>query len=260
MSGEDEAKRIATENEILRCVVGSQLHGLNVPGQDDLDLMGVAIEPPETTVGLGQFDHWQYRTAAEGQRSGPGDIDLTIYSLRKYVGLAVKGNPTILLPLFAPDDKLTVRTPWGLRLREMAPDIVSRQAGRRFLGYLDAQLERVQGRGKRNRVPKRPELIAAHGYDVKFAAHALRLGLQGLELMATGRVELPMSETQRSLCLTVRKGELRYENAVTWITEVRAALTRALDNGDSPLPERPNLESIQDFLIDAHRSYWRERL
>ena len=33
----------------------------------------------------------------------------------------------------------------------------------------------------------RPELIAAHGYDTKYAGHVLRLGYQGIEFLETGR-------------------------------------------------------------------------
>ncbi|HUY44275.1 MAG TPA: nucleotidyltransferase domain-containing protein [Streptosporangiaceae bacterium] len=47
------------------------------------------------------FDHYVFRTQPEGARSGPGDTDLVMYSLRKYLRLAVKGNPTALLPLYA---------------------------------------------------------------------------------------------------------------------------------------------------------------
>ncbi len=40
----------------------------------------------------------------------------------------------------------------------------------------------------------RPELVAAHGYDRKYAMHALRLRVQGVELLTTGRVSLPVPE------------------------------------------------------------------
>ena len=40
----------------------------------------------------------------EGARSGAGDLDLVIYSLRKWARLAAQGNPTVLLLLFVPDD------------------------------------------------------------------------------------------------------------------------------------------------------------
>ena len=36
------------------------------------------------------------RTQPEGVRSGPGDLDLIVYSLRKWMRLALTGNPTVL--------------------------------------------------------------------------------------------------------------------------------------------------------------------
>src|SRR3954469_9514081 len=88
--------------EILRCEVGSTAHGTSVEAQDDLDLMGIVIPSKEKVLGLTPFDFHIYRTAAirEGRndaKSQPGDVDLTLYSLRKFVALARKGNPSILM-------------------------------------------------------------------------------------------------------------------------------------------------------------------
>ncbi len=52
-------------------------------------------------MSLGEpFAQFIYRSAAEREgrqdaRSGAGDLDLTIYSLRRWIRLALKGNPTI---------------------------------------------------------------------------------------------------------------------------------------------------------------------
>ena len=54
---------------------------------------------------------------------------------------------------------------------------MSRLAGGRFLGYLQAQKAGMTGAAGAH--PNRPELVAEHGYDTKFAMHALRLGVQG---------------------------------------------------------------------------------
>src|SRR3712207_2898819 len=102
----DAARRIAEEGTILRAVVGSQLHGLNNPGTDDRDEMGVCVEPREYVLGLREFDHFVFRTQAEGEPSGPGDLDLVVYGLRKYCRLALKGSPTVLLLLYAEGDQL----------------------------------------------------------------------------------------------------------------------------------------------------------
>jgi hypothetical protein len=115
-----------------------------------------ALEPRRYVVGFGKFEQWVYRSAAEregdaGARSQAGDLDLTVYSLRKWARLALQGNPTVLLLLFLPDSALVVRTQGGEQLQEIAPAFASRRAGRRFLGYLEAQRQRLVGdRGQRN--------------------------------------------------------------------------------------------------------------
>ncbi len=99
--------------------------------------MGVFIEPAAAVLGVtkGQTDHYVSRTQPDGARSGPGDVDLTLYSLRKYMRLATAGNPTVLTVLYAPHDAVLVTTLLGDELREMAPHIASRRASRRFVGY-----------------------------------------------------------------------------------------------------------------------------
>ena len=108
---------------ILRATVGSTVHGLHHGGQDDRDEMAVYIEPPEYLLGLARargirgglygFEHYVERTQPEGARSGPGDLDLVAYSLRKYIRLALKGHPTILLLLFVPEELMQVKTELG---------------------------------------------------------------------------------------------------------------------------------------------------
>src|SRR5690606_28653325 len=89
---------------ILRGVVGSTIHGVSVGGQDDRDEMGICIEPPDYVIGLRHFETHVWRTQPEGVKSGPGDLDLTIHSLRKFMRLAAKGNPTIITLLYLPDE------------------------------------------------------------------------------------------------------------------------------------------------------------
>jgi hypothetical protein len=80
-----------------------------------------------------------FRTQPEGRPSGPGDLDLTIYGLRKFCRLALKGSPTVLLLLFVEGEHLLVQTEAGAGLRSLASAFVSRRTGRAFLGYVDAQ-------------------------------------------------------------------------------------------------------------------------
>jgi len=258
-----DSRELVERGTILRATVGSTLHGLHHGGQDDRDEMAVFVEPPEYLLGLARargirgglygFEHYVERTQPEGARSGPGDLDLVAYSLRKFVRLVLKGHPTILLPLFAPPDFVLVETELGSELRALRPKLLSRLAGRGYLGYLHGQKERLLGSRGQKRV-NRPELVEAHGYDTKYAMHAARLGYQGLELLETGELTLPMPEPERSRVMAIRTGERTFEQAIAEIEQVEAKLATALES--SPLPERPDRAAVDRFLVDAYRRAW----
>lgn len=253
----EHGDRWAVDHEVLRTVVGSTVHGLAVGGTDDRDEMGVYAEPLERVLGVREpKGTYAARTQPDGGRSGPGDTDLVLYSLRHWLRLVVAGNPSVLLPLFAPDDAVLTATGVGQGIREHRGDLLSQRIGRRHLGYLQAQRERLTGGGKRNRVPNRPELIARHGWDTKYAAHALRLGLQGVEIMETGVLTLPMRAADRASVMAVRRGEVTYEEALARIDAAEARLRRAVDAGRSPLPADPDLDVVSRWSVLWHDMAW----
>ncbi len=247
--------QVARAGEILRTVVGSGVHGIAIPGTDDHDEMGVFVEPAECVLGLAPpVPHYVFRTQPEGARSGPGDIDLVMYSLRKYLRLATKGNPTALLPLFARDDAVLVLTPLGEELRALAPAVLSQKAVRRFLGFMNSQRERLLGRGK---APNRPELVARYGYDVKYASHALRLAFQGREVLREGRLTLPMPAAEREEVLRVKSGGVPVlTDVLDRISAVQAEIEERLEAGRTPLPAEPDLDAVSAWATSAHRRQW----
>jgi hypothetical protein len=248
----------ALGGEILRTVVGSGVHGIAIAGTDDHDEMGVFVEPPEAVIGVARpVDHYVYRTQPEGARSGPGDVDLVMYSLRKYLRLAAKGNPTVLLVLYAPTDSVLVCRPLGEQLRALAPALLSRKAVHRFVGYMSAQRDRLLGRGRRGRVPNRPELVARYGYDVKYASHALRLAYQGLEIVRDGRLTLPMPEHERERVLRVKRGDVPVmAEVLDEIDTVQREVETRLAGGRTPLPAEPGWDTISAWSVNAHRQHW----
>jgi hypothetical protein len=259
----DEQRAIVQRGTILRGTVGSTVHGLYHGGQDDRDEMAVFIEPPEYLLGharargirggLYGFEHFVERTQPEGVRSGLGDLDLVAYSLRKYVRLALKGHPTILLLLFVPEELTLVETELGRELRELRAAVLSQRAGRGYLGYLRGQKERLLGTRGQKRV-NRPELVEAHGFDTKYAMHAARLGYQGLELLDMGLLTLPMPEPQRSRVMAIRTGELTLAETVAEIEQVEQRLAEALER--TPLPPEPDRARVDAFLVEAYRRAW----
>jgi predicted nucleotidyltransferase len=258
-----DTREIVERGIILRATVGSTVHGLHHGGQDDRDEMAVFVEPPEYLLGLRRapgiggglygLEHFVDRTQPEGVRSGPGDLDLVAYSLRKYIRLALKGHPTILLLLFVPDELVLVETELGEKLRGLRPALVSRRAGRGYLGYLQGQKERLlETRGRKG--VNRPELVEAHGFDTKYAMHAARLGYQGIELLETGSLTLPLSEPIRSRVMAIRTGERGFEEAIAEIEDVERRLSEALER--TSLPAEPDREAVDRFLVEAYRRAW----
>lgn len=247
---------VALPNEILRSVVGSGLHGIAVEGTDDRDEMGVYIEPPEWVLGVErQREDYIWRTQPEGVRSGPGDTDLVLYSLRKYLRLAIVGNPTVMLPLYAPDASLVIVTPLGEELRALRASFLSQLAVERFLGYMRSQHERMLGQSKRN-VPNRPELIEQFGWDVKYGSHALRLAYQGFEIASTGHLSLPMPDRERDRVLAVKRGEVVRDQVSAEISRLEASVRSLLDEGRTPLPRTADLDRISTWAIEAQRRHW----
>lgn len=212
----EAARVIAERGTILRVQVGSGVHGTSVSGQDDRDEMGLCLEPAAFVTGVAQvpsksggepgwipFEQYEYHSAWErdgglANRSGAGDLDVIVYSARKWTRLALAGNPTVLLPLFVPEAEVVAVTDAGRELRANAHRIASRRACERFLGYMVAQRRAMTGEAGAH--TNRPELVAQFGYDCKFAMHALRLGLQGIEYLQTGRITLPIPSRTWARC------------------------------------------------------------
>jgi hypothetical protein len=266
----EEARRIAERGLILRTQVGSGVHGTSISGQDDRDEMGICLEPPEFVTGLARvpngisgegpsvaFEQYERHTVWDkpgglANRSGAGDLDVVIYSARKWARLALAGSPTVLLVLFVPEEEVVFCNEVGTELVSNAHRFVSKLVAQRFLGYLQAQKSAMTNEvGART---NRPELVAVHGYDTKYAMHALRLGYQGVELLTTGRMTLPVPGPQREYLRSVRRGEVKLDEVVDAVSASEADLVRL--KRSSTLPDEPDRRWVDEWLHRSHLKYW----
>jgi uncharacterized protein len=258
----EEARRLAERGLILRTQVGSGVHGTSISGQDDRDEMGICLEPPEFVTGLARvpsgtrgdgpavvFEQYERHTVWDlpgglANRSVAGNLDVVIYTARKWARLALGGNPTVLLVLFVPDQDVVYRNEVGVELVDNAHRFVSKHAAQRFLGYLQGQKAAMTGEVGAH--TNRPELVAAHGYDTKYAMHALRLGFQGVELLTTGRITLPVPEPQRAYLRSIRRGEVELNEVVDAVSAAEAELVRLKES--STLPDEPDHRWVDEWL------------
>lgn len=188
-------------------------------------------------IGLaGAVDQWRWRARPEGDRAQAGDIEGTLYSLRRFVTLAVAGNPNLIGPLFAPESSVLERNVIGAELQALAPQIVSQQAVRRFIGFVDSQVELLQGQRGKSRIPVRTDLIDAHGFDTKTASHAYRLAAEAVELAEEGRLTVPMRAPDREQAMAVKTGQVPLGDVLAVTAALRTRAVSVIDNGRTPLP------------------------
>ena len=230
-------------------VGGSELHGAKVQGTDDLDIYGIYIEPPELVLGLESMPHFVWSTAGNDRRNGPHDVDITLYSLKKWAGLACKGNPTALHFLFAGG---TLRNEIWSEIVRNRRVFLSRLFVKPFLGFADDQLKRMTGRKGRGKKGQRPEIEAKYGFDVKAAMHTLRLLYECKELLSEGTITLPRPE--RDFLIRVRTGKYSMEKVVAMAQKLFAECEEVAKA--SGLPERVDRGAISRLLTDAYRQAW----
>src|SRR5579864_6841732 len=226
-------------------VGGSELHGAKVHGTDDLDIYGIYLEPPELVLGLESFPHFVWSTAGNDRRNGPHDVDITLYSLKKWAGLACKGNPTALHFLFA--ESVMSSSIW----KQIAGEreiFLSRTFVKSFLGFADDQLKRMTGKKGRGKKGQRPEIEKKYGYDVKAAMHTLRLLYECKELVSSGNITLPRPE--REFLIRVRTGKYSMERVLVMAEKLFSECEEAAQS--SLLPEKVDRAAVSKLLADAY--------
>lgn len=242
---------------ILLVEVGSTAHGTGLPGGEDQDELGVVVESAREVLGLDDrgFRTVMQRTQPEGSRSGPGDTDRTLHSLRRFVRLAASGNPSILMSFWAP---VLHSTGLGEELRSLSAAFVGRHVVPRYRGYMQSQALRLLGlrggsHGRRGG-GQREELVAAHGYDTKYAMHAARLGFQGIELLTTGRLSLPIAGEPATWLLDVRHGRIPFDEWWERCLDLDSQLEQLADDDDiAPETDRDRIET---WTTEAHQRHW----
>lgn len=224
--------------KIFVAVVGSRGYGVNDP-DSDTDILGIAIEPPEAIFGLGNFEQSESKSD-EGQT--------TIYGLRKYIGLCLKGNPTVNELLWAtPIEKVDPYAQWLVELRS---SLVSKKTLKSYFHYMDDQIQRLKGlRGQMN--VNRADLIAKHGFDTKYAYHIVRLGLMGQVLGQTGKIYMPVDPLHQTILRGIRNGEWPLEKVLQTAETGKAGIEHYIQY--SSLPDKPDYKLAEDVVMRIYR-------
>ena len=227
---------------------GSQAHGAKLGTTDDTDWYGLYIPPPNKVLGLEREEHFVFTTGGKVGGNGPSDVDVCLYTLLKWAGLAAKGNPSALHFLFAPLEFITET--WS-RVTARPEIFLAKGHLKPFLGFADDQMKRLLGqKGQKN--IHRAELEELHGYDTKYAMHVIRLYGEAKELMVHGHITLP--RPNKDELVEIRKGKYSLGEIQELGAQLESEALAAQTN--SPLPDKVDREAIGDLIARTHLDYW----
>ncbi|EPQ73149.1 nucleotidyltransferase domain-containing protein [Mycobacterium marinum] len=99
-----------------------------------------------------------------------------------------------------------------------------------------------------------PELIEIYGFDTKFAYHAVRLGIQGVELLTTGRITLPIPEPSRSWLHDLRLGKINKQTVLDYLDALRNELVARTVSAD--LPDQCDHDRLNRWLVSTYQQWW----
>lgn len=211
---------------IYRCVVGSRAYGLDTEGSDT-DRRGIYLAPAEL--------QWSLFGAPEQFEDNAAQS--CFWELQKFLIMALKANPNILECLYSP--LVEKVTPIGEELLAIRDKFLSQMIFQTFNGYALSQFKKIE-QDRRN-----------HGeVRWKHAMHLLRLLLTGSATLRQQRVPVQV-EAERERLLAIKRGDVPWEDVESWRRELHKDFELAL--GETKLPERPDYEVANGFLLRARR-------
>jgi predicted nucleotidyltransferase len=99
---------------------------------------------------------------------------------------------------------------------------------------------------KKNRNPKRAELEAKYGFDLKHATQLVRLLRMGKEILETGKVQVKRTDDREEL-MAIKTGAWSYEKLVDYADQVENEVKSAYLK--STLPNQPNIKLLDQLCI-----------
>jgi predicted nucleotidyltransferase len=163
--------------------------------------------------------------------------DEVYWELEKYVLLALKANPNVLETLWTPD--VIHATEIARQLRSLRKAFLSRHIYKTYSGYVLSQFRRMSNAYEKT-----------GRYKPKHAMHLLRLLLSGIEALRTHEIRVDVSDMRDDL-LRVKSGAYTFDEIKRRALGLDEDFQREFER--TTLPDQPDVETIDAFLIEARR-------
>jgi hypothetical protein len=212
---------------IYRCVVGSKAFGLD-DENSDTDTRGIYLPPAEI--------HWSMFGVPEQLENK--EREECYWELQKFLILALKANPNVLECLYTP--LVEYKNEIAEELLAMRARFLSKLVYQTYNGYVISQFKKLE-----------QDLRASGEIKWKHAMHLIRLLLQGIGILRESDLIVRV-EANRQTLLSIKRGETVWRE----VNELRLNLHKKFERAfaETSLPERPDYEKANEFLIKARRA------
>ncbi|WP_134684183.1 nucleotidyltransferase domain-containing protein [Brevibacillus migulae] len=210
---------------------GSRSYGTETAASD-IDLRGIAFAPWHTVLGLDTYEQTMLKVP-----------DMVVYALKKYVQLAMKGNPNILELLFIDREDTLVLTAYGEELRASRGLFVTKKVFHSFGGYAIRNIRKLSER-------------SSSDYDGKDASHLIRLLQTGKELLAEGAMQVKRPNWQE--LLAIKRGEWPLDELLAYADKCFAEMEKAYER--TRLQEQADREAIEALIIRMQTEFYGDHL
>lgn len=227
------ANQSLLDRVIYRCVIGSQAYGL-ADAASDFDRRGIYLPPAEL--------HWSLYGVPEQLEND--QTQEAYWEIQKFIILALKANPNVLECLYTP--MVEMATPLAQELLDLRAIFLSRLVFQTYNGYVMSQFKRMQA-----------DIRNQGQVKWKHVMHMIRLLLAGITVLREGWLPVQVGPHREAL-LAIKAGAMPWDEVEAW----RIALHREFEEAfeKTALPERPDYERANQFLIAARRKALAEGL
>lgn len=213
---------------IYKCIVGSRAYGLDVGEKSDVDTRGIFLPPAKL--------HWSLYGVPEQVEHA--EMDECYWELQKFMVLSLKANPNVLECLYTPLVEFT--NPIADELLQQRERFLSKLVYQTYNGYVLSQFRKLE-----------QDLRTTGALKWKHVMHLIRLLISGVTVLEEWQVPVRVSEHRERL-MAIRNGEATWEEVNEWRLQLHSRFDKAFDT--TMLPERPDYEWANDFLIRARKS------
>ena len=223
------------DNIVLLVVAGSHAYGLNTE-ESDLDIRGISMGTPDSILGLESFDVFENK-----------NTDTVIYSMKRFMELAMKGAPNVLEILFSrPENILYCDEKIGKMLLDNRDIFLSKRIYYSFKGYAKNALKDAEKRLETN--PKKAD---------KYAMHYIRLCLEVITLL-NGNDLTDVLKNNQDMLMRIRNGSMRNGDKFTedfydCIEDFENLLEKAYQN--SLLPDTVDVKKVSGLLVEMNKEF-----